>query len=204
MRREAMEASPAGKRWRGRVRGYLYGTARRTHDIMRPTWPFRLGAERALTLELTELTVSLPDLPASFDGYRILHLTDLHLDNILFDAQGQPVFLDWSRPRAGPLALNLADLLFGMIPLQLFDSTFDTYLDAFNRRASDQLSRETLEQQLGGAFLRKFAMRTCGIARWQPTLPRAIESIDNDLRQVNESVEFWRERDPELFSFLNI
>jgi predicted MPP superfamily phosphohydrolase len=33
-------------------------------------------------LELTELTVSLPDLPQAFDGYRILHLTDLHLDNL--------------------------------------------------------------------------------------------------------------------------
>ena len=77
-----MEAQPAGKRWRGHVRGYLYGTARRMHDVMRPTWPFRLGAKRALMLEWTELTVSLPDLPVNFDGYRILHLTDLHLDNL--------------------------------------------------------------------------------------------------------------------------
>lgn len=80
--REAMEARPEGKRWRGHVRGQLYGAAQRAHEVLRPTRPFRRGAERALRLELTELTVSLPDLPADFDGYRILHLTDLHLDNI--------------------------------------------------------------------------------------------------------------------------
>jgi predicted MPP superfamily phosphohydrolase len=33
-------------------------------------------------LELVKLSASFPDLPAAFDGYRILHLTDLHLDNI--------------------------------------------------------------------------------------------------------------------------
>jgi predicted MPP superfamily phosphohydrolase len=81
-RREAMEAEPSGKRWRGRVRSYLYQTARRTHDVLRPTRPVRWGAARALRLEVTELTASFPDLPAAFDGYRILHLTDLHLDNI--------------------------------------------------------------------------------------------------------------------------
>ncbi len=81
-RREAMEATPAGRRWRGRVRGQLYGAARRTHDALRPTRFFRWGAARALALEVTALAVHLPDLPAAFDGYRILHLTDLHLDNL--------------------------------------------------------------------------------------------------------------------------
>jgi uncharacterized protein len=81
-RREAMEARPSGKRWRGRVRGHLYHTARHVHARLRPTRLFRRAAERALALELTELTVSLPDLPPGFDGYRILHLTDLHLDNL--------------------------------------------------------------------------------------------------------------------------
>jgi len=77
-----MEATPAGKRWRGRVRGGLYGTARNAHEVLRPTRLFRWGAARALALAVTELEVRLPDLPARFDGYRILHLTDLHLDNI--------------------------------------------------------------------------------------------------------------------------
>jgi hypothetical protein len=52
------------------------------HHVLRPTRPFRRGAAHALRLDLTELTLSFADLPAAFDGYRILHLTDLHLDNI--------------------------------------------------------------------------------------------------------------------------
>lgn len=85
--REALEARPAGRRWRGRVRGQLYSTARDAHDLLRPTRLFRWGAARALALELTELELHLPDLPAAFDGYRILHLTDLHLDNLDGTAQ---------------------------------------------------------------------------------------------------------------------
>jgi predicted MPP superfamily phosphohydrolase len=81
-RRQEMEARPSGKPWRGRVRGNLYGTARFVHNVLRPTYPLRFGAKRALMLELSELTLAYPDLPAGFDGYRVLHLTDLHLDNI--------------------------------------------------------------------------------------------------------------------------
>lgn len=81
-RREAMEARPSDRAWRGRTRGHLYGAALRFHDLCRPTRFFRWGAERALRLQTTQLTVSHPDLPAAFDGYQILHLTDLHLDNL--------------------------------------------------------------------------------------------------------------------------
>jgi predicted MPP superfamily phosphohydrolase len=82
-RREAMEARPSDRAWRGRVRGHLYRTARDVHDLCRETQLFRWGAARALELETNFLTVSHPDLPAAFDGYRILHLTDLHLDNLV-------------------------------------------------------------------------------------------------------------------------
>jgi predicted MPP superfamily phosphohydrolase len=82
-RREVMEARPSDRRWRGRVRGHLYGTAHQVHNLCRPTRFFRWGAARALRLQTTQLTVSHPDLPAAFDGYRVLHLTDLHLDNLV-------------------------------------------------------------------------------------------------------------------------
>ena len=38
------------------------------------------GHSNALAPELHELTLSFPDLPAAFDGYRILHLSDTHFD----------------------------------------------------------------------------------------------------------------------------
>ncbi len=81
-RREAMESRPSGKLWRGNVRGHLYKMAGNVHERCRSTRFFRWGADRALNLQTTRLTVSHPDIPVAFDGYRILHLTDLHLDNI--------------------------------------------------------------------------------------------------------------------------
>src|SRR5437762_5755983 len=38
------------------------------------------GRRNALDIELVTRTVSFPDLPLAFDGYRILHLSDTHLD----------------------------------------------------------------------------------------------------------------------------
>lgn len=38
------------------------------------------GRRNALAPRLTQLTVSFADLPAAFHGYRILHLSDTHLD----------------------------------------------------------------------------------------------------------------------------
>lgn len=127
---------------------------------------------------------------------------DFHRDNILFDRADQPVFLDWSRPVIGLAVQNLAELLFKMIPLRQFDTILEIYLEAFNRVANKPTSKTELESQLGGALLRQFSASTCGTARWQPTLPRAIKLIDENLQKTNEVVEFWQARDPDLFSFL--
>ena len=52
------------------------------------TWFFRLaglqtqGKRNVLDMEIIEKTFSFPALPAAFDGFRILFLTDLHLDGL--------------------------------------------------------------------------------------------------------------------------
>lgn len=76
---------------------------RRRHvgpDKTRPHWPSQLlgysihafawgarllglhrrGRRNALAPRLRELTFAFPDLPAEFDGYRILHVSDTHFD----------------------------------------------------------------------------------------------------------------------------
>jgi thiamine kinase-like enzyme len=127
---------------------------------------------------------------------------DFHLDNIIFAKQTEPVLLDWSRPLKGPAALNVAHLLFVMGALHHFDAVLASYLDEFNRVVAQPLHQEVFEQQLGGALLREFAASTCGIARWQPTLPRAIAILDAGIKQMNTTIAFWHKRDPELFAFL--
>jgi predicted MPP superfamily phosphohydrolase len=42
----------------------------------------RWGMRNALDIRLAELEIGFPDLPPAFDGYRILHLTDTHLDEL--------------------------------------------------------------------------------------------------------------------------
>jgi len=44
------------------------------------TGAFRRGHKNFLDLQIVENEVRLTDLPPNFDGYRILHLSDLHLD----------------------------------------------------------------------------------------------------------------------------
>jgi len=58
-----------------------------THHVLY-TWFFKLtglqekGLQNALDVRLEEQTFYFPDLPQSFDGFRILLLTDLHLDGL--------------------------------------------------------------------------------------------------------------------------
>ncbi len=81
-RRQTMEASPRGRHWRGRLRRRLYKIAASANRVIGPTRLGRHAAARALEFDLTRLTLTFPDLPPAFDGYRVLHFTDLHLDNI--------------------------------------------------------------------------------------------------------------------------
>ncbi len=40
------------------------------------------GQQQALAPVVTELEICFPDLPRAFDGFRILHLSDLHIDGV--------------------------------------------------------------------------------------------------------------------------
>jgi predicted MPP superfamily phosphohydrolase len=43
---------------------------------------YRKGLGNAKTVRITEHTLEYPNLPEAFDGFRILHLSDLHIDSI--------------------------------------------------------------------------------------------------------------------------
>ena len=81
-RREEMEAKPNGTTWGNHVRRTYHHTAHVAGRLIAPTRFGKRAAAKALKIGLTELSFEFPDLPAAFDGYTILQLTDLHLDNI--------------------------------------------------------------------------------------------------------------------------
>jgi predicted MPP superfamily phosphohydrolase len=85
-RRRALEtgryrATPLGRRgwWRKRLSNALLDTF---GALLRFTPVHGLGLRNALDLRLVELELGFPHLPAAFDGYRILQLSDTHLDHL--------------------------------------------------------------------------------------------------------------------------
>lgn len=50
--------------------------------FLRMTGYYRKGYGNAKTIDVTELTLNYPNLPSSFNGFKILHLSDLHIDSI--------------------------------------------------------------------------------------------------------------------------
>jgi uncharacterized protein len=71
--------SPAGPR--PRWRGELFHTLVCMFGLcMRLVGLYGRGRRNALTPQFVKLDLALPGLPAAFDGYRILHVTDTHLD----------------------------------------------------------------------------------------------------------------------------
>ena len=73
-------ASPKGPRswWRKRLSHIALAVFGK---LLRPTPLDRRGRRNALAVRLVELELGFPHLPPAFDGYRILHLSDTHLDH---------------------------------------------------------------------------------------------------------------------------
>ena len=71
--------SPAGPRPKWQSSVFRWGLVAFTW-AMRVLALYEYGRRAALAPRLANLTLSFPTLPRVFDGYRILHLTDTHLD----------------------------------------------------------------------------------------------------------------------------
>ena len=164
-------------------------------------FPNHLNGLPLLLLNNIERTPQIVTERLKSAPHTLLH-GDFHLDNILFKNKVEPIFLDWARPTKGPLVLNLADLLFSMISLDEFDAVLDCYISEYEQISKWPLDNLELMQQLGGALLQSFAINTCGIALFEPTLPRAIQMIDDGIYHAVSVIDFWHERDPQLFAFL--
>ena len=50
--------------------------------LLKITGFYHKGYSNAKTIRVTELTLKFPNLPPAFNGFRILHLSDLHIDSI--------------------------------------------------------------------------------------------------------------------------
>lgn len=119
--------SPSGRRsqWRKSLFNSFMAVFNRG---IRLTWLYRRGRQNALDIRLVELEFAFPDLPRQFDGYRILHVSDTHLDILpeLADAAGE---------------------LLGSLEVDMLALTGDIHGD---HRAPISHSTKPLERALGG------------------------------------------------------
>jgi predicted MPP superfamily phosphohydrolase len=154
------EASDAAQDWAARRRAILAGRHWSSPEGLRPRWRhgvfsmlvrlfghgLRLtplharGLRNALDLELVELEMPLPGLPAAFDGYRILHVSDSHLDVL-------------------PAIAERAARLFDGLEVDLLALTGDVH--GFPRHALRQ-SVEPLARALDGVRVRERRLAVLG------------------------------------------
>src|SRR5262245_14139289 len=80
-------AIEGGRYWMGRAGPFarwrhkpLAAAMAIADTVLRSTPIYTRGRRNALDLRRVEFEVELPELPAAFDGYRILQVSDTHLD----------------------------------------------------------------------------------------------------------------------------
>jgi len=87
--RSGIESRLENERRRSTVHGERVQSSRLPfkifHSLLRLSGLYPAGERNARAFQLREVNFTFPDLPPAFDGYAILHLTDLHV--------GQPVGL---------------------------------------------------------------------------------------------------------------
>lgn len=75
------------KNWRRGTDGFWFYRAKHRAvlifgTLLKTVGLFQRGFENAKNIHAKQIDVPIADLPEAFDGYRILHLSDLHLDSI--------------------------------------------------------------------------------------------------------------------------
>jgi hypothetical protein len=132
-------SSPAGRRGRWRKRLFS-GLLAAFGAGLRLTPLHRRGRLNALDLQLSEFELAFPELPRQFDGYRILHVSDTHLD-------------------AFPAIADVARKLLGGLEVDMLAVTGDVHGD---HRAPIARSVGLLAQALDGIHVRGHRLAVLG------------------------------------------
>ena len=122
-RRQAMEAQGRRfTRWGIRRRSAVSPIVDLAEPVLRLVGWHRQGVRNALALGLTEMELFFAELPPAFDGYAILHITDLHLRRL-------PRLIDRIIGHAGGLDVDLA-VVTGDFQTRGWPSAADVATDA--------------------------------------------------------------------------
>lgn len=118
---------------------------------------------------------------------------DVHLDNVLVDAEGELWLLDWARAARGPGVVDLVEVLIHVAPPADRERVADAYL---TRLADAGISprRERFDRELAAAFARAFLTGTYGVSGWEPTEARARSILAVHLQRLEDAVPWFTAR----------
>ena len=128
----------------------------------------RRGLRNALAPRLVELELAFPTLPAAFEGYRILHLTDTHLDGL---------------PELASVAARMLD----GVAVDMLALTGDILADP---RASPERAMAPLAEILAGVTVREWRLAVLGNHDPMP-MADALEAVGFEVL-LNRSVTVER------------
>jgi Ser/Thr protein kinase RdoA (MazF antagonist) len=125
---------------------------------------------------------------------------DLHLDNLLREAQTQRlVLLDWARCAAAPAVLDLVELLFSMTAASERAAVLATYWEGLSRSLSEcQLAYEDLAREIAAALLRRGVVATLGTVMWEPGTARGEAIIAVNLERQEAALNWLYSELPDL------
>lgn len=124
--------------------------------------------------------------------------SDLHLDNLMFEGDGKPVFLDWARVARGPAVLDVLDVMLATHAAS-GPAVVEEYLDAV-RSLGVKVDGRGFRRGISGAMLRRFLAWTLGVVRWKTASAREERIRDEYLARGQAALIAWREHDPEGFA----
>ncbi len=132
---------------------------------------YQRGVRNALDLRLTEFELALDGLPAGFDGYRILHISDTHLDTL-------------------PAIAEVAKRMLDGVEVDLLALTGDVH---GRRRNPVSLSVGLLDQALSGVRVRDRRLAILG-NHDSVDMPEALQRLGFETL-INRSVVLTRNGD---------
>jgi predicted MPP superfamily phosphohydrolase len=138
---------------------------------LRLTPLYQRGIRNALDLRLTEFELSLDGLPRGFEGYRILHVSDTHLDTL-------------------PAIADVAKHMLDGIEVDLLALTGDVH---GRRRHPVSLSVDLLERALSGVRVRDRRLAILG-NHDSVDMPEALQRLGFETL-INRSVVLTRNGD---------
>jgi streptomycin 6-kinase len=169
---------------------------KRTEDAVVPfleIWRARLSSDARAAIRALPKTLPLACEALSRAPATVIH-ADLHVENVLFRADGSPVVLDWTDVARGPAAVDFAKFLLNAPDSTarnaLARASAPRYLDGLARRGVTGYAAADLARDVVHAMTVELALEVRSAVRTdivRPTHPRVARVMPQVIRNTAEA-----------------